>query len=114
MKQKIRINESQLRQIVSESVKRVLNEKVNVGILKDDLETYFKCDMSYDGSVGAANARARALSSVHGSLPWGINQYKFDMMLLYTPSDLSIGEKVERCIDWVMANEKKSSSPSIY
>lgn len=116
------VNESRLRSIVRESVKRVIKEDYkagdwNEGLFREDLKAYIEMSRGYDGSVGYARAKANKMREVTGDLPWGINGYEFERWLttfLGTNSE-DIDLLVDNAVYWVrnkLANKPKP--PRIY
>ena len=101
---KIRLTEGNLKRIVNESVKMVLNEEFgwNEEIFRDDMRGYIMANRGYDGSVSAANSRHSILNAVYGDLPWEVSQYDFFnqviMRLSYGPN---IDDQVEFAVNWV-------------
>lgn len=116
------VNESRLRSIVKESVKKVLKEDYkagewNEGLFREDLKAYIEMSRGYDGSVGYAKAKASKMREVTGDLPWGINGYEFERWLttfLGTNSE-DVDLLVDNAVYWVrnkLANKPKP--PRIY
>jgi hypothetical protein len=111
MKKRIRLTESDLHQIVKESVRKVLNESIT---LQDDIRNYFELDKEYDGSANMANARINLLNSCCGDLPWEVDEKKFVNMIYSLPSSWSVESLTNAALQWVERQKRKNTAPKIY